>query len=261
MSPRDSYWGAELIEKTEFATNLAVFKFLANESLPFISGQYATIAVVNGAEILERPYSIVSSPQEPLLEFFIERVPDGLLTSRLWELHPGDEILIRKRAVGRLTLNHKMFSRHLMIATVTGIAPFVSIIRTKRLERNGRGSVDDRFLVIHGASYSNQFGPYLNELSELAREGWVSYIPTISRPKEEPIWRGEVGRVEDVVRKYLDRLGFDQLHAFAYVCGQPAMVENVQGVLTRARFNSQQIRTEDYFAAEVPDDTSAIALA
>ena len=35
---------------------------------------------------------------------------------------------------------------------------------------------------------------------------WFSYIPVISRPWEDPEWKGEVGRVEDILRKYIDDL-------------------------------------------------------
>ena len=74
------------------------------------------------------------------------------------------------------------------------------------------------------------------------------YIPTISRPWEEPNWLGETGRVEDVLRKHADRLGFNHTNSVAYACGHPQMVENVKGILARARFLKDHIREEEYFA-------------
>ena len=76
---------------------------------------------------IERAYSIVSSPYEEGLEFFIELVPQGKLTPHLYKLQLGDTMLCRKIAKGRFTLDIKSGrTEHLLLATVTGIAPFVS---------------------------------------------------------------------------------------------------------------------------------------
>ncbi len=250
MSEKEKFCRSELIEKINFSDGLALFRFRPLEALNFTAGQYATIAFEVGDEIVQRPYSIVSSPYEPHLEFFIELVPEGVLTPKLWELMPGDEVLIRKRIVGDFTLDEtRGMKRHLMLATVTGIAPFVSIIRTERiLRRRGRPS-SHKFLIIHGASRSREFGSYRDELMEISREGWLSYVPTISRPWEDRDWKGEVGRVEDVLRKYTDGFKYKDERTMAYAVGHPQMIENVKGILARARFGEEQIKEEKYFVA------------
>lgn len=241
---QSNHYTADLIERIDVSANLAVFRFRPAEQLSFAAGQYATIGVAIDGGVIERPYSIVSSPHERFLEFFVELVPDGVLTPKLWELKLGSSILIRRRIVGHFSLDTRVNS-HLMLATVTGVAPFVSILRTQRIERSADSH--DRFLLIHGASRSLDFGPYLGELEELSRSGWLSYLPTISRPWEEPGWKGEMGRIEDVVRKHADNLCFDCTNTVAYSCGHPGMVDNVKGLLARARFPKEQIREEEYF--------------
>ena len=237
---------AELIERRNVSPSLAVFRFVPAEQPRFSAGQYATIGVVIDGEVIERPYSIVSSPREQFLEFFVELVPGGDLTPKLWELQLGSSILIRRRIVGQLTLASSV-KRHLMLATVTGVAPFVSILRTQQIERR-RGKIpDDQFLVIHGASRVADFGPYLSELNEVSQTGSLTYVPTISRPWEEPDWKGETGRVEDIVRKYADQVGMDHTNSIAYACGHPRMVENVKGILGRGGFRKDQIKEEEYF--------------
>jgi ferredoxin--NADP+ reductase len=158
--------------------------------------------------------------------------------------------------VGQLILDTAV-THHLMLATVTGIAPFVSILRTQKIERERGATTDHRFVVIHGASESADFGPYHNELEELSRAGWLTYIPTVSRPWAEPRWKGETGRVDDIVRKYADRLGFDCRNSAAYACGHPQMVTNVKAILERARFTGDQIREEKYFTIDAVDKTLA----
>ena len=237
---------AELIERTDISANLAVLRFRVSERLSFTAGQFATIGIAVDGELVERPYSIVSSPHEPFLEFFIELVPGGSITPKLWELKLGSASLVRRRIVGQLVLDTAV-THHLMLATVTGIAPFVSILRTQQIERECGETTDHRFVVIHGSSQSVDFGSYRSELEELSRAGWLTYIPTVSRPWAEPNWTGETGRIEDVVRKYADQLGFDQRNSVAYACGHPQMVANVKAILERARFSRDQIKEEKYF--------------
>jgi len=81
----------------------------------------------------------------------------------------------------------------------------------------------------------------------LSRAGWLTYIPTVSRPWAEPSWKGETGRIEDIMRKHADRLGFDHSNSVAYACGHPQMVANVKAILARARFRKDQIKEEKYF--------------
>lgn len=237
---------AELIERTDVSANLAILRFRVAEQPCFTAGQFATIGIVVDDEVVERPYSIVSSPHEPFLEFFIELVPGGSVTPKLWELRPGSTILVRRRIVGQLTLDTGV-THHLMVATVTGVAPFVSILRTQQIDRGRERTSNHRFVVIHGASHSADFGPYRSELEELSRAGWLTYIPTVSRPWTEPCWTGETGRIEDVLRKHADQLGFDYRNSVAYACGHPQMVANVKAILARARFGSDQIKQEKYF--------------
>jgi ferredoxin-NADP reductase len=72
-------------------------------------------------------YSIVSSPHDREVEFFIELVPGGELTPQLHELQSGNEILMRKVAKGRCLLEtSEPHKNHLLVSTVTGVAPYVS---------------------------------------------------------------------------------------------------------------------------------------
>lgn len=238
---------AELLERTNVSDTLAVFRFRRDERLLFSAGQYATLGLETDGGLIERPYSIVSSPHERFLEFFIELIPNGTFTRKLWELKLGSSILIRQRIVGHFTLDSTV-TRHLMLATATGVAPFVSMARSQRIERDLGRLFKDELLLIHGASHSAHFGPYLDELKDLSRAVWLNYVPTVSRPWQDPKWKDETGRVEEVLRKYADRLGFDHTNAVAYACGHPQMVKNVKAILLRSRFQYDRIKEEEYFA-------------
>jgi ferredoxin--NADP+ reductase len=243
-----NFYRAELSERIDFSHDLALFRFRPEGSFSFRPGQYATIAVEDGDKLIQRPYSIVSSPYEPFLEFFVELVPEGALTPRLWELRLGDFVWIRNRIVGAFTRDEKSgVTRHLMAATVTGIAPTLSMARSQRIELQQKGGEPHQFLVVHGASRSWELGVYKDELIEIAREGWLIYVPTVSRPWEDPDWSGETGRVEDLLRKYADLHGFDHQSAVGYACGHPDMIEKAKSILQRARFPKERIKEEKYF--------------
>jgi ferredoxin/flavodoxin---NADP+ reductase len=240
----------ELRRRVDFSDDLAVFQFELEEPLSFTPGQYATVGLIgdgNERPIL-RPYSVVSAPHEPALELFVELVEGGALTSHLWDANLGDTFWIRRKIVGRFVLDDTTH-QHVMVATVTGVSPYISIVRdqVRALER-GALDTPHEILILHGASRSWELGTYLDELREIsAAHDWLTYVPTVSRPWEDPDWTGEVGRVEDVIRKHVDRVGFAPESAAAYTCGHPEMIDKAQGIFQRARFSEDAIREEKYF--------------
>jgi len=137
---------------------------------------------------------------------------------------------------------------HMLVATVTGIAPFLSFLRTlRRRAERGEWKPEARFVLLHGASVSAEFG-YLEEMEAFEREvDWFTYVPTISRPWLDPDWPGERGRVEDVVRKHADRLGLRPGEASTFICGNPQMIDNVRGAMRRGGFDNADIHEEQYW--------------
>lgn len=248
MSP-DKFFEAELTERIDFTEDLGLFRFCPQTPPPFKPGQYVTIVVQDGDKLLQRPYSIVSAPHEQCIELFLELVPGGALTPKLWELQPGARVYMRNRIVGNFVLDEAPgVRRHVMAATVTGIAPFFSMVRHQIHKMSTENVEPHEFLILHGASESKELGVYVQQLQELAqRYEWLHYIPTVSRPWQDSGWVGETGRVDDLVRKYADNLGFTAENAAGYACGNPQMIETVKGILARANFPKQRIHEEKYF--------------
>ncbi len=240
----------QLVERRDLTEDLAVFRFQTEEPITFTPGQYITIGLDDNGKKVLRPYSILSSPLEEDLELLIELVPQGQLTPILWKLQPGAVILYRPRILGKLVLQEESGKdHHLMVATVTGVAPYMSIVRTfhQRILR-GEPVTPPNILVLHGASYARELGFLAEEFQQYAQQySWLTYIPTVSRPQENPDWEGEVGRVEDVLRKWADQLGFTAEQTIAYACGHPGMIQNVKEILQRAKFDRRQIKEERYF--------------
>ena len=247
----DKYYGARILDRRDVSQDLCILHVDPGGPLEFRAGQYATLGIERDGVRTERAYSIVSSAYEDALEFFVELVPHGGLTPHLFQLKPGDTFLCRKIAKGRFLLDLSSGRRnHLLISTVTGIAPFVSYVRTLYRDwKNGAGPMpgEHQFFCLQGASHSFEFG-YREELERLASEApWFKYIATVSRPRDELQWTGETGRVDDLLRKYTDAWGLRPDNTTAYLCGHPKMIENSRGILQRARWKKDAILEEAYY--------------
>lgn len=247
----DKHYTARILERRDLSEDLWVIRVDPGGPFQFKAGQYATLGVDHGDKRIERAYSIVSSPYEEGLEFFIELVPQGELTPHLYKLQKDDTLLCRKISKGRFTLDVKSGrTRHLLLATVTGIAPFVSYARTLYRDWKTGGNPmpgDHQLYCLLGASRSWEFG-YREELERIAAEApWFKFMTTISRPWEDAAWKGETGRVDDLVRKYTDHWGLRPETTTAYLCGHPTMCENGQGILTRAGWQKGSMFEELYF--------------
>src|SRR5262245_56914930 len=199
------------------------------EPFTFEPGQYCTV----GVEGVERPYSIVSSPREPLLELFVELIPPplGHLTPLLHALSVGAAVTLRPRAKG-VFLFRPEFRNHVMVSTVTGVAPFISMLRYW-LESP---SDDRRMYVLEGASF-------LDELRAIAaRNPSVQFVPTCSRPDDPRNvgWKGQVGRVHTIVEQHVREWDLDPAATCIYACGHPGMIEDL-----RARYNGTEFTFEE----------------
>jgi ferredoxin/flavodoxin---NADP+ reductase len=245
---KGKYQRVTVTYRKDFSPDLWTIRVRLEEPLPFRPGQYATLGIEQDPKPLERAYSIASSPLEEELEFFFELVTYGELTPNLYDFYVGDTLLMRRQAKGLFTLDVKSGHRnHFLISTVTGVAPYVSMARTLAREAENCHPPQVRLILLHAASRSWEFG-YREELESLAgKYDWVRYVPTISRSWEDESWQGEIGRAEDVLRKYLDSYNLSASDTTVYLCGHPQMIDNSKGILQRCGFSTESIREELYW--------------
>ncbi len=250
MIAADKFMVAPIVERKDHTGTLWSIRLRPPMEFAFKAGQYVAFGLENENKVLERAFSIVSSPDEAELEFFIESVPEGALSPQLHRLKVGDCVVMRKKAKGVFNLDGKSgHTQHLLVCTVTGVAPYVSMVRMLAREiTEGRLENLPRVVILQGAARSDEFA-YADELRSAAeRWPWLTYIPTISRPWEDQAWAGERGRVDDLIRKYVDSLGLGPEDTTAYLCGNPGMIVNARGILRRRGFDAASIREETYWA-------------
>jgi ferredoxin--NADP+ reductase len=217
------------------------------EPLQFEPGQYLTIGVESNGKIVQRPYSVASSPRDigtEGYEFYVRVVEGGTFTPLLWRLQPGQ----RMRMIGpkgKFVLEPDDDRTHVFISSGTGIAPFVSMMKTLIHDGAPRKAV-----VLHGVSYVSDLG-YRDLLEEWERTGDypLTYVPTVSRAThpENVGWTGRVGRVEAIIPAVYDDLGLTPENSIAYICGNPDMILSADATLAERGFPEEQIKKELYW--------------
>ncbi|MGA1316778.1 MAG: FAD-binding oxidoreductase, partial [Rubrivivax sp.] len=119
-----------VLEVHHWTDRLFSFKTTRDAGLRFSNGHFTMIGLVVDGKPLLRAYSVASANYEEHLEFLSIKVPDGPLTSRLQHVQPGDQILVGRKPTGTLVVDYLRPGRRLyLLATGTGLAPFMSIVR------------------------------------------------------------------------------------------------------------------------------------
>jgi len=224
--------GPVLLERRPVAADLLRLKVARPPGFAYRAGQHVKMGVPG----VLRTYSLVSAPHEDHLEFFVELHPGGRLSERLRRLAPGAPLALGRAGQGDLHLDPERVNQFL-IATVTGIAPFVSLLR----DHLRRPAPRHRFIVLHGASHADEFG-YAAELTALNERdpAGVVYVPTVSRPDSPRNrgWQGARGRVESLAGAVLERFRLSAGDTAVLVCGHPAMVRTVSTLCEKLGFRT-----------------------
>ncbi|MBF0424136.1 MAG: ferredoxin--NADP reductase, partial [Magnetococcales bacterium] len=181
--------------------------------------------------LIRRAYSVSSGSQvQEYVEFYITLVGSGQLTPRLFGLQTGARLFMSPKSTGVFTLERIPEGSHiLLIATGTGLAPYMSMVRTLP------GQAYSRMAIVHGARCSWDLG-YRAELQSLSRvRNDFNYIAAISNPMADPSWVGPTGRLDAVLTRpeVLEKIGFplEPRTSHAFICGHPGMVESVTSLL------------------------------
>lgn len=229
----------KLLSWKELAPEVHHFEFEVPgvENLAFTPGQFVSVIERIDSKEITRAYSIASPRRGNRFSLCLNRVTDGIVSSYLFQLKPGDEVEMHE-PLGYFTLRHP--GHHsIFIATGTGIAPFRSML----LEHLPK--TQPRITLLFGTRYEGGL-LYRSELEQLAAQyESFQFLPTITRPTET--WKGRTGRVQAHLDEVLavpdheDRATLD-----VYICGLKEMVDDVRAELKKRGFDRRQIIYEKY---------------
>lgn len=201
----------------------------------FAAGQYARLGLPGEHDVIWRAYSMVSAPHEDSLEFYGILVPGGRFTSLVKELKPGAAILIEKQPYGFMTVDRFEDGEELwMLATGTGIGPFISILRDPHAWQKF-----DKLILVHCVRHANEFA-YQEQLLQLAKKQPVAttaqlkIVRTATREATEDATLLS-GRITTLLETgELERAVGIPLAAESsriMLCGNPDMIEDTRRIL------------------------------
>jgi ferredoxin/flavodoxin---NADP+ reductase len=230
------------------------FKTTRDPSFRFRSGQFTMIGLPVEGRPLLRAYSMASANYEETLEFFSIKVANGPLTSRLQHLKEGDSIIVGAKATGTLLTDHLLPGKVLwLLSTGTGLAPFMSVVKDPEVYERY-----DKIVLVHGCRWVRELAyadvltqdlPNNEFFGDVVREKLL-YYPTVTR---EP-FRNQ-GRITNLIAsgKLFDDLGlepFDLDRDRVMLCGSPAMLSEVQELLTGQGFQEGSSNEPGHFVVE-----------
>jgi ferredoxin-NADP reductase len=173
----------------------------------------------------QRSYSIASTPYDPLVELFVERLDDGEVSTHLADVvEPGDQLEVRGPIGGWFVWDGE--TPALLVAGGYGVVPFIAMLRTAR----ARGRTDLLRIAVSSRTLAEL--PYADELMAagalivLTREVYGERAAgRITAGELMPLW--EPGRT-------------------AYVCGSASFAESASTMLVDLGVPAADVRVERF---------------
>ncbi len=175
-----------------------------------------------------RPYSIASGTDDELLRFLIRRVPEGPVSQWLTERKPGDMVQASEPFGWFQPGRSESEEQSVFIATGTGIAPFLSYLRTMPQQPPQA--------CFYGVSLAAEAFA-LDELKALP-----NFQLAVSRETANGDFHGRVtGLMEQLPLE-------SNIHY--YLCGLDEMIDEVSGWLEQKNIDYTHIHREVFFYAD-----------
>jgi len=215
--------------------------------LKFQAGQFVRIALDLGGERIARPFSFVNAPADPVMEFYGVIVPQGPLSPHLARLKAGDPLYVADNPSGFLVLAEVPPAEDLwLVSTGTGIAPFLSILRTEDPWKRYR-----QVVLVHAVRNAGEL-VYKDLILELQRaRKQFKYISFVSREAHSASLSGRIpaaigdGRLEQAAGAQIspERSQF-------MLCGNPDMLKDAGAALAARGLRKNRRRAPGHITVE-----------
>ncbi len=217
----------QVVENKRWTDNLYSLRVKADMA-PFEAGQFTRLALEIDGEEISRPFSLVNAPDEPVLDFYFIEVPGGVLSTQLAALQAGDDIWVAPKAAGLLTLKQLApASKLFLIATGTGLGPFLSIIKTQEVWQQFQ-----QVCLVHAVRFAKELS-YQDTITDVqaSHAEQFHYQPIVSRENSPSALKGRIPQLID--NQQLEQaLGVKiDKDSQVLLCGNPAMVQETTDVL------------------------------
>jgi len=225
------------LRRVERAKDTYSFYFDRSETeFSFLPGQYLRLTLPHVADDrgTSRFFTISSSPLEKEI-MITARIVQSSFKERLFSLQPGDEVHIFG-PMGRFIFDERLDQEHVFIAGGIGITPFHSMISYAT-------AIKKTHQITLFAMFSRQEDMiFFDVLTQIAKKN-QSLRVIYSLTQSDPLWKGERGRVSEVVLKKYVKHNSKILYS---VVGSPKMATQTRELLVSMNISEEQIRSEGF---------------
>lgn len=239
----------EVVEKIQWNPRLFSLRIKAGVA-HFKAGQFVRVALDIDGERVARPYSLVNKPDDEYLEIYFNIVPEGTLSPRLAALEAGDRIFVSAAANGFLTIDELPECKHLwMLATGTGIGPFLSILKDGQC-----WSRHEKVVLAYSVRDSSELS-YREQIVEIQQQHALQFVfvPFVTRETVEGAINERIPvAIEDGSFEKLAGIKISETDSHLMMCGNSAMIAAVSEILEKRglkkhlRRDPGQITVEKY---------------
>ena len=213
-----------------WTARLISFRITRPAGYRFTPGQYARLGLPDGESMIWRAYSITSAPdEEDTLEFYGIIVDGGQFTSRLDQLKLGDAIWLDRQVFGFMTESRFADGEDLwMLATGTGVGPFISILRDQEAWKRWR-----RLVLVHCVRHPEELA-YREELEQLAaaHAGQLRLLQLLTRDDAGDHLHGRITTLlQNGALEQAAGLPLNAEQSRVMLCGNPEMIEETRKLL------------------------------
>ncbi|SDJ35658.1 ferredoxin--NADP+ reductase [Ferrimonas sediminum] len=243
-----SVWvNGTVVERIDWNDKLFTLKVEADTD-PFVAGQFTKLGLEQEGERLQRAYSYVNAPSQQPLEFLAVAVEDGSLSPRLQDLHPGDQLMVAKRATGFMVLDEVPAGRDMwMLATGTAVGPFLSMLRS-----DDTWEQFETFNLVYAVRELRDMA-YLEEIRalEAARPEQFRFVPVVSRESIDGMLQGRIPELisQGKIQEYADT-PITPSRSQVMICGNPDMIRDTVAVLEGMKLRKNLRRTPGQITME-----------
>lgn len=226
-----------IVEHTQDTRSLFL-RLPADQSLVFKPGQFLSFTLPVAEQILTRPYSIASDPENgALLEICFNLVPGGLGSQYLWTRVIGD-ILQFTGPWGTFVLDQPPQSECVFIAEGVGIAPLRPMLKRALLS-----DVRMPIRLLHSAVCENAL-IYRSEFETWEKNyAHFCFDPFLLDPSSGGRGSGE-SLLEAIEHQYI--LADANRSRHFYICGVGNLVTTIRDLLRQAGYQRRAVQYEKW---------------
>lgn len=229
-APRFTVERIESIERR--APTLLHFTVSRPAEYRFTPGHYARLGLGSEDDLIWRPYSIASAADDERLAFQLTCTPGGKFTGLFCGAKEGDAIHVDRRSFGFLTVGSLAPGGTLfMLATGTGLAPFISILADPQTWAR-----HERAVLVHSVRHTAELAPDAIAAAMgrhgTAEKARLTVVPVVTRESVPGTFGARLGVVLEsgALEKAAGR-AIEPAGARVMLCGNPEMILEMRKAL------------------------------